>query len=61
MFPPFMCDVPSDHTQRRRHHHERKLAMLSFWRDGLERQLAAVNASIETLKGQIERDAQKES
>ena len=35
--------------------------MLSFWRDGLERQLAAVNASIETLKGQMERDAQKES
>jgi len=56
-----MCDVSSDHTQRRRHHQERKMAMLSFWRDGLERQLAAVNASIDTLKGQIERDAQKES
>ena len=61
MFPPFMCDVSSDHTQRRRHHQERKLAMLSFWRDGLERQLAAVSASIDTLKGQIERDTQKES
>ena len=61
MFPPFSCDVSSDHGQRRRHHQERKLAMLSFWRDGLERQLAAVNASIDTLKRQMERDSQSES
>ncbi len=61
MFPSFSCDVSSDHSHRRRLHKERKLSMLSFWRDGLERQLAAVNASIETLKGQMERDAQNES
>ncbi|EAU73845.1 hypothetical protein RS9916_30089 [Synechococcus sp. RS9916] len=30
--------------------------MLRFWRDGLERQLAAINASISTLEGQIARD-----
>lgn len=31
--------------------------MLRFWRDGLERQLAAINASIQTLEGQIDRDS----
>ena len=30
--------------------------MLRFWRDGIERQLAAINASISTLEGQIARD-----
>tara|TARA_B100002052_G_C15642628_1_gene489150 strand:+ start:559 stop:672 length:114 start_codon:yes stop_codon:yes gene_type:complete len=34
------------------------MAMLRFWRDGLERQLAAINASMETLQQQIDRDAQ---
>jgi hypothetical protein len=32
--------------------------MLRFWRDGLERQLAAVNASLATLEGQISRDSE---
>ena len=35
--------------------------MLTFWRDGLERQLAAVNASLDTLKQQMERDAQSDN
>jgi hypothetical protein len=30
--------------------------MLQFWRDGVERQLAAVNAAISTLEQQIVRD-----
>ncbi len=30
--------------------------MLRFWRDGLERQLAAVTAAMSTLEGQIQRD-----
>lgn len=30
--------------------------MLAFMRDGLERQLAAVNAAISTLERQMERD-----
>jgi hypothetical protein len=33
------------------------MRMLTFWRDGVERQLAAINASISTLQQQIERDA----
>lgn len=35
---------------------EGKLRMLTFWRDGLERQLAAVNAAMATLEQQMERD-----
>lgn len=31
--------------------------MLSFWRDGIERQLAAVNAAISTLERQMQRDS----
>ena len=34
----------------------RKLRMLRFGRDGLERQLAAVRAAISTLEQQIARD-----
>ena len=34
----------------RRHHQERKLSMLRFWRDAAERQLAALNAAIQTLQ-----------
>jgi hypothetical protein len=33
--------------------------MLSFWRDGVERQLAAVNAAISTLEQQMQRDANR--
>lgn len=32
--------------------------MLTFWRDGLERQLAALNAAISTLERQMQ-DGQK--
>lgn len=44
----------------RRRHQQRKLQMLTFWRDGLERQLAALNAAISTLEAQIRRDAPAE-
>lgn len=30
--------------------------MLQFWRDGLERRLAALDAAISTLERQMERD-----
>ena len=46
--------VSGPHGWRR--HQERKLRMLQFWRDGLERQLAALDASISTLQRQMERD-----
>ena len=57
MFPPIGCCFQSeDGVGSWRRHQERKLRMLSFWRDGIERQLAAVNAAISTLERQIERD-----
>lgn len=60
MLPPFLCS-PTSGSDWRKHHHQRKLEMLRFWRDGLERQLAAINASITTLEGQIARDGHLES
>ena len=58
MLPSFVC-CGSDDTgvSGMRRHQERKMRMLTFWRDGVERQLAAINASISTLQQQIERDA----
>ncbi|WP_320664478.1 hypothetical protein [Prochlorococcus sp. MIT 1223] len=41
---------------RRLRIHKRKMAMLTFIRDGLERRIASVNASIEKLQEQIKRD-----
>jgi hypothetical protein len=55
MFPPFGCSPCADGDWQR-HHQERKLRMMRFWRDGLERQIAAVTAAISTLEQQIERD-----
>lgn len=34
--------------------------MLTYWRDGVERQLAAVNAAISTLEKQMVRDGSQE-
>lgn len=60
LLPPFCCSTETDLNVRRRHHQQRKMAMLSFWRDGLERQLAAINATIGTLQQQMDRDAQSD-
>ncbi|MEB3327425.1 MAG: sigma factor SigF [Synechococcus sp.] len=59
MFPPFGCCPVSDGGSHSswRHYQQRKLRMLQFWRDGIERQLAALNAAISTLEQQIVRDA----
>jgi hypothetical protein len=58
MFSPLGCGCPfvEESTSSRRRHQERKLRLLTFWRDGLERQLAAVNAALATLERQMERD-----
>ncbi len=57
MIPPFGCCIgdASDPGALQRYR-ERKLRMLSFWRDGIERQLAALNGAITTLEQQIQRD-----
>ena len=58
MMPPMgCCKGAADGVDFRRRHQQRKLQMLSFWRDGLERQLAALNAAISTLEAQMRRDA----
>jgi hypothetical protein len=58
MFPPFCdCGGSGSTADGLRRHQQRKLTMLRFWRDGLERQLAAVEAAISTLQQQIQRDA----
>jgi hypothetical protein len=58
MFPPFgCCSGLEEGGSGRRRIQERKLRMLSAWRDGLERQLAALSAAISTLERQMERDA----
>lgn len=59
MMPPMgCCRGDEDGLAFHRRHQQRKLRMLSFWRDGLERQLAALNAAISTLESQIQRDSQ---
>jgi hypothetical protein len=54
---PFGCfPTPEEAKEQRRRYQERKLRTLTFWRDGLERQLAALQAAISTLEQQIARD-----
>ena len=60
MLPPFSCCAASDGVGGLRRHQERKLRMLTFWRDGVERQLAALNAAISTLERQMQRDTPRE-
>lgn len=58
MFPSFACCNDSGEAgSSLRRHQERKLRMLRFWRDGAERQLAALNAAIGTLEQQMQRDS----
>ena len=62
MVPPFFSgDRQGDPSTFLRRHRERKLRQLAFWRDGLERQLAALNAAISTLEHQIERDRSQQA
>jgi hypothetical protein len=57
MFPPIgCCNGTEDGRSLLQRHQERKLRMLTFWRDGIERQLAAINAAISTLELQMERE-----
>ena len=58
MLLPFCYSPSTDQTSLRRQHQERKLSMLRFWRDSAERQLSALNAAINTLQEQMDRDAQ---
>ncbi|GCE65459.1 sigma factor SigF [cyanobiont of Ornithocercus magnificus] len=59
MFPTFCCGYSgqcNSSEESRIHYYKRKLQMLKFWREGIERQLAALDASINTLQSQIDRN-----
>lgn len=57
MIPPFgYCSGSESGASALRRYQDRKLRLLSFWRDGIERQLAAMNAAISTLEQQMHRD-----
>ena len=52
----------SQAAQKRRHYfHKRKLEVLSFYKDSLERRIAAISASINVLEEQIARDKEIET
>lgn len=57
MFIADFCNPGISPTQRRNSFHKRKLEVLSIYRDSLERRIAAINASIQTLEDQINRDS----
>lgn len=61
MIPLFGCcpGPDSDPQQTLQRHQQRRLRMLRFWRDGVERQLAALNAAISTLEQQMQRPPQE--
>tara|TARA_Y100001968_G_C19362919_1_gene720805 strand:- start:302 stop:460 length:159 start_codon:yes stop_codon:yes gene_type:complete len=46
-----------EYSERKRKFQKRRLNLLILIRDGLERRLAGLNASIDTLNQQIERDS----
>ncbi len=43
-------------SERKLKFHKRKMFFLTYLRDSLERRLSSVNASIDTLQKQIDRD-----
>jgi hypothetical protein len=57
LFPFGFCIPCEPGDASWRGHQERKLRLLTIWRDGLERQLAGLNASINTLEEQMRRPA----
>ena len=53
------CDGSISSEKRRLFFHKKKLEMLRFFKDSLERRISSVNASISTLEAQIDRDSQQ--
>ena len=51
----FNCDFKSSKEKKRFYQHK-KLEMLNYIKDSLERKIASVPASIEVLESQISRD-----
>ncbi len=60
MFISDFCSSNDTATKRRTNYQQRKLELLKLYRDSLERRIAAISASIETLEVQISRYSQAE-
>ena len=56
----FYCNFKST-KEKKSFFQNRKLEVLNYMRDSLERKIASVSASIEVLEQQIQRDAEKSS
>ena len=56
----FYCNLKSS-KEKKSFYQNKKLEMLNYIKDSLERKIASVNASIEVLKNQINRDKEVEA
>ncbi len=56
MFIADFCSSNDTPQKRKENYQRKKLELLGFYRDSLERRIAAINASIETLRTQIDRE-----
>ena len=56
----FYCNFKST-KEKKSFFQNRKLEVLNYVRDSLERKIASVSASIEVLEQQIQRDSEKSS
>ena len=56
----FYCNFKST-KEKKSFFQNRKLEVLNYMRDSLERKIASVSASIEVLEQQIQRDSEKSS
>ena len=55
-----LCSSIENGKKRRQYIHKKKLEMMIFYRDSLERRISALDASINTLEQQIGRDSELE-
>ena len=56
MFNPMCCLNSAEKESMHKNYQMRKMSMLKFWKDGLEQQLASINATINKIQEQIDRD-----
>ncbi len=56
MFIADFCTSNDTADKRKRNYQNRKLELLKLYKDSLERRIASINASIEVLEKQIDRD-----
>ncbi len=56
----FYCNFKSS-KEKKSFYQSKKLEMLNYIKDSLERKIASISASIDVLESQIKRDADKSS